>query len=152
MGRSTTALEGDTDRKVGACLVGDGALYPVGVVFLIGDEVVVVGVVVDPVALLARIDLNPPVGVDSIQLLTGDTVAPVDLRGLATCGDTNCIGFDALVGLGDRRRCRWSILTGACLVGLGARTGGFSGLRGSFTWLKYKTILPAKIIARCYRK
>ena len=45
---------------------------------MIGDEVVVVGVVVDPVALLARIDLNPPVGVDSIQLLTGDAVAPVD--------------------------------------------------------------------------
>ena len=95
-------------------------------------EVEVVGVVT--VALLAKIDLNPPVGVDSMEDFTGEAGATVaDLTGLPTLGDTNCMGFAALVGLGDRRRCRWSIFTGACFVGLGARTGGFSGLRGSFT-------------------
>ena len=100
--------------------------------FLIGDEVEVVGVVT--VALLAKIDLNPPVGVDSIEDFTGEAGATfADLTGLPTLGDTNCMGFAALVGLGDRRRCRWSIFTGACFVGLGARTRGFSGLRGSFT-------------------
>ena len=72
------------------------------------EEAVVVGV-----ALLARIDLNPPVGVESIVVLTGDVDAPIaDLTGLATLGDTNCMGLAAdLVGLGDLRRARWSIFT-----------------------------------------
>ena len=73
------------------------------------EEEVVVGVVT--VALAAKIDLNPPVGVDSIVVVvfTGDADedTPVaDLTGLATLGDTNCIGFVALVGLGERRRDR----------------------------------------------
>ena len=73
---------------------------------LIGEEEVVVVLV--GVALLARIDLNPPVGVDSMLLVlfTGDVA---DLTGLATLGDTNCMAD--LVGLGDRRRWRWSIFT-----------------------------------------
>ena len=72
---------------------------------MIGDEMEVVGVVT--VALLAKIDLNPPVGVDSIEVFTGDAGATVaDLTGLPTLGDTNCMGFVAFVGLGDLRRCR----------------------------------------------
>ena len=71
--------------------------------FLIGDELE--AAVTD--ALLAKIDLNPPVGVDSVVVFTGDAGATLaDLTGLPTLGDTNCMGFVALVGLGDRRRCR----------------------------------------------
>ena len=101
---TTAAFEGETERKVGPCFDGEVALYPVGVVFLIGEELeVVVGVVT--VALAAKIDLSPTVEVDSIVVVvfTGDADedTPVaDLTGLAT----NCIGFVALVGLGDRRR------------------------------------------------
>ena len=92
-----------------------------------------IGEVLAPEALLARTDLNPPVGAMS-TVFTGETGVTEVLTGLPTCGETNCIGLlDALVGLGDLRRCRWSSFTGACFDGLGARAGGFSGLRGSFT-------------------